>query len=60
MVVLTDTPAEAKELQDKLVPLHIKGSGYEEYIAALTDIGYAACEYGARQMQEAGRSPDDG
>ena len=34
-----------------LASLPIKGSGYEEFITALTQIAYAACEEGARQMQ---------
>ena len=40
-----------------LASLPIKGSGYEEFITALTQIAYAACEEGAQQMQAAGEIP---
>jgi hypothetical protein len=46
-------------LNHLLASLPIKGSGYEEFITALTQIAYAACEEGARQMQAAGKSPVD-
>ena len=43
-------------LNQRLAPLHIAGFGYDEFIAALTPIAYAACEHGARHMEAAGRS----
>jgi hypothetical protein len=44
-------------LNHLLASLPIKGSGYEEFITALTQIASAACEEGAQQMQAAGKSP---
>jgi hypothetical protein len=45
-------------LNQLLKPLWIGGPGYEEFVAALTDIAYTACEYGARRMLETGVSLD--
>lgn len=46
-------------LNHLLASLPIKGSGYLEFITALTQIAYAACEEGAQQIQAAGKSPED-
>jgi hypothetical protein len=46
-------------LNHLLASLPIKGSGYDEFITALTQIAYAACEEGAQQMHAAGKSPED-
>src|SRR2546427_12297715 len=43
----------------KLLPFHISGPGREEFVKAITDIAYTACEYGAQKLQEAGKTPDD-
>lgn len=37
-----------------LKPLYIGGPGYDEFVAALTEIAYTACEHGARKMAAAG------
>jgi hypothetical protein len=47
------------ELNRLLAPFYIKGSGYEEFVTALTEIAHAACEWGARQVQAAGKTLDD-
>lgn len=36
------------EANRRLAPLYIKGPGYEEFVVALTEIAYAACEHGRR------------
>jgi len=46
-------------LNHLLASLPIKGPGYEEFITALTQIAYAACEEGAQQMEAAGKSSED-
>ncbi len=47
------------EANRRLAPLYIKGPGYEEFVAALTKIAYAACEHGAQAFQALGKSFDD-
>jgi hypothetical protein len=47
------------EANRRLAPLYIKGPGYEEFVAALTQIAYAACEQGAQTFQALGKSIDD-
>jgi len=46
-------------LNRPLVPLQLKGSGYDEFITALETIALTVCESGARQMLAAGKSPGD-
>lgn len=43
----------------KLAPFNIAGPGYEEFVTAISDIAYTACEYGAEQLRAAGKSPAD-
>jgi hypothetical protein len=47
------------EANRRLAPLYLKGPGYEEFVAALTEIAYAACEQGAQTFQTLGKSLDD-
>jgi len=47
------------EANRRLAPLYIKGPGYEEFVAALTEIAYAACEHGAQTFRALGKSFDD-
>jgi len=39
---------EISPLNRLLKPLYIGGPGYEEFVAALTEIAYTACEHGAQ------------
>jgi hypothetical protein len=47
------------EANRRLAPLYLKGPGYEEFVAALTEIAYAACEQGAQTFQTLSKSFDD-
>jgi hypothetical protein len=47
------------EVNRRLAPLYIKGPGYEEFVAALTKMAYAACEHGAQALHAAGKSLDE-
>ena len=46
-------------MNKKLIPFHIAGPGYDAFVKAMSEIAYTACEYGAQQLQAAGKSTED-